>query len=64
MSIPKNLRTLKTNFEEADGLGISLLLSDKDNPYEFGLNGAKNLAFQTYITGNLDKLLSTWTGRA
>ena len=23
MSIPKNLRTLKTNFEEADGLGIS-----------------------------------------
>ena len=22
MSIPKNLRTLKTNFEEADGLGI------------------------------------------
>ena len=24
MSIPKNLRTFKTNFEEADGLGISL----------------------------------------
>jgi hypothetical protein len=23
LSIPKNLRTLKTNFEEADGLGIS-----------------------------------------
>ena len=23
MSVPKNLRTLKTNFEEADGLGIS-----------------------------------------
>ena len=22
MSVPKNLRTLKTNFEEADGLGI------------------------------------------
>ena len=22
LSIPKNLRTLKTNFEEADGLGI------------------------------------------
>ena len=22
MSIPKNLRTLKTNFEKADGLGI------------------------------------------
>ena len=26
MSIPKNLRTLKTNFEEADGLGISWLM--------------------------------------
>ena len=24
LSIPKNLRTLKTNFEEADGLGIRL----------------------------------------
>ena len=23
LSIPKNLRTLKTNFEKADGLGIS-----------------------------------------
>ena len=23
MSIPKNLRTLKTNFEKADGLGMS-----------------------------------------
>ena len=24
LSIPKNLRTLETNFEEADGLGISV----------------------------------------
>ena len=24
LSIPKNLRTLKTNFEEADGLGINV----------------------------------------
>ena len=25
-TVPKNLRTLKTNFEEADGLGISFIL--------------------------------------
>ena len=25
LSIPKNSRTLKTNFEEADGLGISMI---------------------------------------
>ena len=26
MNIPKNLRTLKTNFEKADGLGIRVLV--------------------------------------
>ena len=31
MSIPKNLRTLKTNFEEADGLGFKNLSILKEN---------------------------------
>ena len=38
MSIPKNLRTLKINFEEADGRGITFL---KQTHHEYEKNSRK-----------------------
>ena len=43
MSIPKNLRTLKTNFEEADGLGIyEEMRYMKEKMYEMHVNFFQN----------------------
>ena len=50
MSIPKNLRTHKTNFEEADVLGISLyfFVLSGDNDAKFSFNGTFLKAMDNY----------------
>ena len=51
LSIPKNLRTLKTNFEEADGLGISFSAPGNDTQ-----NSNFWLMFTTYCWNFRSKL--------
>ena len=52
MSIPKNLRTLKTNFEKADGLGISKIYFKLIN---HTLNKTINVSFIVKYVGNRRK---------